>query len=160
MLQSSHWHLQLLIARKHLTPFQRPNSWTKCGQKSLEFSSLLFTVTFTNGFYSPPPPPQDYAQKPQRNCTFMNSASDYISSIFSCILSSIYIAASHPQSPLAICYQQLATGTSHPQLGNVSSTAKLHLMNSYLQYIWFPLSCIQSTIGYISFTWTSKRAFL
>ncbi len=63
-----------------------------------EFSSLLFTVTSTNGFEPPPPPPskrglklvcnvnivfgnlksdnsQDYAQKPQQNCTFMNSDS-------------------------------------------------------------------------------------
>ncbi len=68
---------------------QRPNSWTSLGQKSLEFSSLLFTVTSTNGFYPPPPSPpakivyrnlksensQDYAQKPQHNCMFMNSAS-------------------------------------------------------------------------------------
>jgi hypothetical protein len=80
---------------------QRPNSWMKLGQKSEEFSSLLFTVTSTNGFYSPPPPPpslsksglklfcninilygnlesensQDYGQKPPRNCTFVNSAS-------------------------------------------------------------------------------------
>ncbi len=63
-------------------------------------SSLLFTVIFTNGFYFPPPPPpssksglklvcnvnivygnlkyeysQDYAQKLQLDCTFMNSAS-------------------------------------------------------------------------------------
>jgi hypothetical protein len=35
---------------------QRPNSWTYMGQKSLEFSSLLFIVTSTNGFYSPHPP--------------------------------------------------------------------------------------------------------
>jgi hypothetical protein len=27
---------------------QRPNSWTQLGQKSLEFSSLLFTVTSTD----------------------------------------------------------------------------------------------------------------
>ncbi len=61
-----------------------------------EFSSMLLTVTTTNGFYSPYPMSksglklvcnvnieygnlksgnsQDYAQKPQRNCTFMNSA--------------------------------------------------------------------------------------
>ncbi len=26
------------------------------GQQAYEFSSLLFTVTYTNGFYSPPPP--------------------------------------------------------------------------------------------------------
>jgi hypothetical protein len=68
--------------------------------KSKEFSSLLFTVTSTNGFYSPPPHPawakvvwnwfvivnivygylksenfQGYAQKPQGNCLFMNLAS-------------------------------------------------------------------------------------
>jgi hypothetical protein len=60
--------------------------------KSLkEFSSLLFTVTSTNGFTPLPPRPlsksglklvcnvsknsQDYAQKPQRNRTLMNSAS-------------------------------------------------------------------------------------
>ncbi len=68
--------------------------------KSYEFSSVLFKVTSTNGFYSPPPPPpnksglkylvcnvtivygnlkseisQYYAQKPQWNCTFINSAS-------------------------------------------------------------------------------------
>jgi hypothetical protein len=69
------------------------------GQKSLEFSFLLFTVTSTNVFYSPLPPPQNksglklvcnvnivygnlksensqyYAQKPQQNWTFMSSAS-------------------------------------------------------------------------------------
>jgi hypothetical protein len=61
------------------------------------FLYFLFTVTSTNGFYPPPPPSksglklvcnvnivhgnlktensQDYAQKPQQNCTFMNSAS-------------------------------------------------------------------------------------
>jgi hypothetical protein len=71
------------------------------GTKVLRVSSLLFIVTSTNEFYPPPPPPphspsksgwklvcnvniinrnpkyensQDYAQKPQRNCTFMNSA--------------------------------------------------------------------------------------
>ncbi len=54
---------------------------------------MLFTVTPTNGFVPPPPcksglklvcnvnivygNPQDYAQKPQQNCTFMNSASGY-----------------------------------------------------------------------------------
>jgi hypothetical protein len=61
---------------------------------------LLFTVTSTNGFYSPPPMvksglklpyinnvygnlkseiSQDYIQKPKRNCMFMNSASVYAS---------------------------------------------------------------------------------
>jgi|688.fasta_scaffold142034_1 hypothetical protein len=100
---------------------QRPNSWTKSKQKSKEFSSLLFTVTFTAlpwDFYffklsqplnvslvtilytvmekggKPDRKPyslpfvfrnpyrnlksknsQDYAQKPQQNCTFMNSVS-------------------------------------------------------------------------------------
>jgi hypothetical protein len=67
---------------------------------------MLFTVTFTTDFTYPPPPPplsksglklfcnvnivygnlmsensQDYAHKPQRNCTFMNSASGYVASI-------------------------------------------------------------------------------
>ncbi len=75
---------------------QRSNSGTKLGQK---FSSLIFTVTSTNRFFSAPPPPlrktvlklvcnvkivyghlksansQDYARKPQRNCTFTNLAS-------------------------------------------------------------------------------------
>jgi hypothetical protein len=32
---------------------QRPHSWALLGQK---FSSSLFTVTSTNGFYPPPPP--------------------------------------------------------------------------------------------------------
>jgi hypothetical protein len=62
-----------------------------------EFSSLLFAVMSTKMFYSPHPlsksglklfynvnivygnlnseNSQDYGQKPQRNCTFMNSAS-------------------------------------------------------------------------------------
>ncbi len=63
-----------------------------------KFFSLLFTVTSTNGFYPPPHPSSksglklvcsvnivygnlksenslDYAQKPLRNCMFMNSAS-------------------------------------------------------------------------------------
>jgi hypothetical protein len=56
--------------------------------KSLkEFSSLLFTDTSTNKFYSPSPlskcglkpkseNSKDYAQKSQRHCMFMNSASD------------------------------------------------------------------------------------
>jgi hypothetical protein len=62
---------------------------------------LLFAVTSTNGFYSPPPPlsksglklvcnidivygnlksenSQDNAQKPQRNCMFKNSASEQV----------------------------------------------------------------------------------
>ncbi len=80
---------------------QRPNSLTQLGQKSQEFFSLLFTVTSTIGCYSPSPPwaklvwncmvcnvnivygnlkseySQDYVQKPQRNCTFMNSASGW-----------------------------------------------------------------------------------
>ncbi len=67
--------------------------------RNWEFSSLLFVVTSTNGFYFHPPPPlrkcslklicniknvygnnksensQYYAQKSQRNCSFMNSAS-------------------------------------------------------------------------------------
>jgi hypothetical protein len=68
------------------------------GQKSEEFSSLLFRVISTKGFSPPPPSPiksglklvcnanieygnlksenyPEYAQKPQRHCTFMNSAS-------------------------------------------------------------------------------------
>ncbi len=76
---------------------QRPNSGTSLGQKSYEFSYLLFTVTSTNGFYPPPPlqqkwfetgwnvnivngnlkseNSQNYAQKPQWNRTLINSAS-------------------------------------------------------------------------------------
>jgi hypothetical protein len=79
----------------------RPNSWTKSRQKSSEFSSLLFKVTSNLQLCllntvkekggKPDEKPhhlsrnlyknlksdnsQDYAQKPQRNCTFMNSAS-------------------------------------------------------------------------------------
>ncbi len=69
--------------------------------KILGVFPLLFTVISTKGFSSPPPPPsksglklvcnvnivygnlksensQDYAQKPQRNWTLMNSASGCI----------------------------------------------------------------------------------
>ncbi len=72
---------------------QRPNSRTQWGQKSLEFSSLLFTVA-SNVLTDITPLPlsksslkldcngnlksetsQDFAQKHQRNCKFMNSAS-------------------------------------------------------------------------------------
>ncbi len=110
---------------------QRPNSWRKSIQKSLEFSSLLFTVTSalpwdfyffkltqshtisrvqlrytvkeTGGKPDRKPYPlsyglrnpyrnlksensQDYAQKPRRNRTFMNSASAYTcnSHLFPC----------------------------------------------------------------------------
>jgi hypothetical protein len=73
--------------------------WGRILGRNWEFSSLLFTVTSTNGFYSPSPlsksglklvcninivyvnenlkpkNSQDYAQKHQRNCTFMHSAS-------------------------------------------------------------------------------------
>jgi hypothetical protein len=68
------------------------------GQTSEEVFSLLFTITSTKIFYSPSPPleqsglklvcnvkieyghlksenSQDNAQKHQRNCSFMNSAS-------------------------------------------------------------------------------------
>ncbi len=77
---------------------QRPNFWTQLGRKFSEFSTLLITVTATNGF--PPPLQQkwfetgcyvnivygnrksenskDYAKKPQRNCTFMNSDSAFL----------------------------------------------------------------------------------
>ncbi len=61
-------------------------------------SALLYIVTSANGFYPPPPRisglkvicnvnivqktsrlrTQDYAQKPQRKCAFMNSASVYV----------------------------------------------------------------------------------
>ncbi len=76
---------------------QELNSWPKTRHK---YSSLLFIVTSTNWFYSSLPHPplsksslklvcnvnivygnlksensQDYSQKPQRNCTFMNLAS-------------------------------------------------------------------------------------
>ncbi len=70
------------------------------GTKPSEFSSLLSQLNYTNG--PPPPPPfpgakvinvnivyrnlksensQDYAQKPQRNCMFMNSASVLVSEV-------------------------------------------------------------------------------
>jgi hypothetical protein len=67
---------------------QRSNSWTKSRR---EFFSSLFTVIFTKPDRKPYPLPcglrnpyrnlkhensQDYAWKPQRNCTFMNPASD------------------------------------------------------------------------------------
>jgi hypothetical protein len=82
--------------------------------KSFFFSSLLFTVTSADEFYSPSPPPrakvvcfklvcnvhivyrnlkseesQDYAQKPQLHCMFMNSAfgSSRELSTLSCVLS-------------------------------------------------------------------------
>jgi hypothetical protein len=44
------------------------------GHKSLEFSSMLFAVTSTNGNLKSENS-QDYAQKSQRNSAFMNSAS-------------------------------------------------------------------------------------
>ncbi len=68
------------------------------GQKSQELSSLLFTATSADGFYPPTRAKcglqlvlnvnnvygdlksknsQDYVQKPQRNCTFMNSVSAF-----------------------------------------------------------------------------------
>ncbi len=69
-------------------------------KRVLEFSFLLFTVTSTKGFYSPTPlsksvsrlvckvniaygnlkaeNSQDYFQKPQRNCMFMNLASSIL----------------------------------------------------------------------------------
>ncbi len=69
-------------------------------KKVLRVFPLLFTVTYANGFCSPPPLPlsksgllvcntkivhgnlksensQEYAQKPQRNCTLKNSASGH-----------------------------------------------------------------------------------
>jgi hypothetical protein len=76
---------------------QRPNSWKQLGQKSYEFSPFFSQSPLQTDF-SPTPPPlsknglklacnvntvhgnksensQDYAQKPQRHCDFMNSAS-------------------------------------------------------------------------------------
>ena len=109
----STYHTSLNVPRSP-TSVQRPNSWTKSRQKSLEFSSSLFAVTSTYSFalrfiflrthatsYSfyrrkeenltKKPYPlyvlrnpyrnlnsensYDYAQKPQRTCTFMTSAS-------------------------------------------------------------------------------------
>ncbi len=94
-----------LIRKGHTE--QRPNSGTKFRQKSKEFSSLLFTVTYFYFFKltqpltkekgkpdrKPYPHPygfrnpyrilksensQDYAQKPQRNGAFMNSTSGHL----------------------------------------------------------------------------------
>jgi hypothetical protein len=86
------------LCTEYIELLQRTNSWKKWGQKYWEFSSLLFTVTPTNGFYSPSPLSKCgskrvcnvnkvygtsslktlkiMAQKSQRNCTLMNSASD------------------------------------------------------------------------------------
>jgi hypothetical protein len=74
-------------------------------QKSKEFSSLLFIVIFTNGFYLSKSGlkmvcnvnfvygnlqfenSHDYAQKPQRNCTFMHFALVYAQQLLSNIMS-------------------------------------------------------------------------
>jgi hypothetical protein len=79
-------------------PFPEAAFLDVIGTKVLRVFSLLFTINcYTNGFNSPPPcsksglklvcnvnivygnlksvNSQDYAQKPQRNSTFMNSAS-------------------------------------------------------------------------------------
>ncbi len=68
--------------------------WKKLWNPQSEFLDVIWTKVLRvfllaiHGFYSPPPPllsksvlklaclkTQDYAQKPQRNCAFMNSAS-------------------------------------------------------------------------------------
>jgi hypothetical protein len=98
---ASHWLQQQARHRSAYERIERPNSWMLLRQKSQDFSILIFTVTSTNGFYSLPPPPlcksglklvcninivhrnlkseffQVYAQKPQRNYMFMNSALAY-----------------------------------------------------------------------------------
>jgi hypothetical protein len=77
----SRFFIKFYVKPQQLSSFlnQRPNSWTQLGQK------LLFSVTSTNGFYPPPPIKKwfetdfqckHYAKKPQRNCMFMNSASE------------------------------------------------------------------------------------
>ncbi len=55
------------------------SNWDK-SQKSQEFSSLLFTITPTNIVYGKLKSENSpvYAQKPQQNCTFMNSASEHV----------------------------------------------------------------------------------
>jgi hypothetical protein len=74
--------------------------WGRILWRNWEFSSLLFTVNSTNRFYPHPPwsksglklvcnvnigygnhkseNSDNYAQKPQRNCTFLNSASGHV----------------------------------------------------------------------------------
>jgi hypothetical protein len=63
---------------QHVSPPSLFSSWGRIlgSNWDKEFSSWLFTVTSTNRFNPPPPPNKsDYAQKPQWNWTFMNSAS-------------------------------------------------------------------------------------
>jgi hypothetical protein len=48
--------LGIILSVLRIRP-QRPSCWANFGQKSQEFSSLLFAGTFTNRFYSPPPTP-------------------------------------------------------------------------------------------------------
>jgi hypothetical protein len=151
-----------------MTPlnFQRPNSWTRSGQK---FSSLLFTVTsaalpwdlyffkltqpltvFTVQLLytekekggkpdrKPYPLPyslrhpywnlksensQDYAQKPQRNYTFMNSASGNILKPNSCVLF-------------------LMTGRGGGE--GLTAGFLLHLSDKFNLYLMAPSSCLSN----------------
>jgi hypothetical protein len=94
-------------------------------------SLLLFTVTYTNGMYVPPPPQKwfetglsfqhctvygnlksensrDYAQKPPINCIFMNFASGFL-----CV---------HESSKLVILYDYI---TIHASL-NIRKTSRTY----------------------------------
>jgi hypothetical protein len=126
--------------------------WGRILGRNWEFSSLLFTITSTNGFYSPSPlsksgmklvcnknivygnlkyeNSQDYDQKSQRNCTFMNSASvqckymrtqNSFRSIICIILWGLWILPAY-------------TVLFHLQTFSSKSRAVL-LVNTFLQYI-------------------------
>ncbi len=93
----------------------------------LENSSFFFTLISNNVFYPPPPPPprqsglklvcnvnivygnlksensQDYAKKPQRNCTFMNSASALTTLTITISLLRINLCSDQKQSVFHVC---------------------------------------------------------
>jgi hypothetical protein len=64
------WHGSLFVLIYSCTEAE---FWDVLGTKVLRVSSLLFTFTTTNGNLNSENS-QDYTQKTQRNCTFMNSA--------------------------------------------------------------------------------------
>ncbi len=80
--------------RYRVGQLQSPNPWTYLRQNSKEFSSLLFTVTTTKGFYPPPSKSglklvfnlnivyknlkSENCQKPKQHFTFRNSSSGHL----------------------------------------------------------------------------------